>query len=185
MSMERELAKNKPAELLAYQVMKTIYEDKVDLRYVADVPKFYHRGDIVGRRHEDGEITFFDVKNDGEISRTGNIFAETHKYFNNNRKERHSGFMENGEYDYLLIVNQKDKQIYVVDFEVLKEIHKLYREVPSYHDDALCYGRIVPLERAKARGALLYTIDYDGVKGGYYYTKVTPEQENCELRLLS
>jgi hypothetical protein len=174
-NFKKELKKNRIAEIILLQVLQSVADDKIDFVDVTDNPDLYHYGDIMGT-DKNGNVTFFDAKNDGIIAKTGRVFCESHKYFFNNMK-RHSGYMEDGKYDYMCVVDRKSNKIYVLDFKVLKSIYKDYKEVQTTLSDAYSYGTVIPLDECRKEKALIYTITYDGDDTGYYALDVKNEQK--------
>lgn len=178
-SFKRELKKNRIAEVILKQVLESIYDDKALVDDVTDSPECYHKGDI-RITDKNGNVYYLDAKNDGVIHKTQRVFCETYKYFFKDMK-RHTGFMEDGLYDFLTIVDRKSEIIYILDFAVLKKIHKDYKEVESMQDDAFCYGAIIPLTECKKEKALLYTIKYEGENDSYWATDLTIHQNKDVL----
>ena len=181
-SFKKELKKNRIAEVILLQVLESIYDDNALIEDVADNPDCYHLGDVMVTNRV-GNTYYFDAKNDGCIHKTGNVFCESHKHFLRNMKTRHSGFMEDGNYDYLSIVDRVSKCIYILDFKVLKKIYKNYRKVQTVLEDAYCYGNVISLEECKKKGALLHTINYEEENGSYYAINMTFEQK-CKTMLV-
>lgn len=179
-NFKEELKKNRIAEVILMQVLESIYDDAAIVEDVADNPECYHLGDV---RVTDkiGNSFYFDAKNDGVIHKTGNVFCETHKYFLRKMNERHTGFMEDGKYDYLSIVDRVSKKIYILDFKVLKKIHKNYRKVQTTLCDAYCHGTVISLEECKKKGALLHVINYEEEKGSYFALDMTFEQRHGRM----
>ena len=171
---KKELEKNRIAEVILLQVLSSIAENMV-FEDVTNNPELFHYGDIKST-DKDGNVYYWDCKNDGVIHKTGRVFCETHKYFFRDMK-RSAGFMENGKYDYLCVVDRVDGRIYILDFSVLLRIHKNYKEVKSIQSDAYCYGTVIPLNECRKQQALLYTIKYAKEGSAYFATDVICEQK--------
>lgn len=162
-NMDYETKKNRVAETILYDVCRDMYKERAcEIENVADNADCYHLGDIKITDTNTGYAYYFDAKNDGVISRTGNVFCEEYKYYYENPKERHTGFMRDGEYDFLCIVDRVSAKIYFIDFEKLKEIYKKYRMVNTKLYDAVSYGYIVPLREVERLGALAKVVAYEG-----------------------
>lgn len=141
------------AEEIAQQLLGQLTHQK--FVSVRNDPAFFHVGDLLSM---DGKG--YDVKDDGVIHRTGNVFCEVKKKWKNGNIT--DGWMLNGEYDYLVILDRVDKNIYVLDFERLKKIYKSYGFYKSNIDmgDNYTDGFAISLHRCKKYGALVYSSSY-------------------------
>ena len=180
-NLQMEIKKNRVAEVILLQVLQSIVDDKYFIEDVADNEECYHLGDVKVT-DRDGNIAYYDAKNDGVIHKTGRVFCESHKYFFNTMK-KHTGFMEDGNYDYLSVVDRVDKKIYILDFKILKSIYKDYKEVQTTLKDCYSYGTVIPLDECRREKALVYTINYDGDDSCYYALDVINEQGYSAIRL--
>ena len=164
---DKEIKKNRIAEIILQEVLISIVDDKCSVEDVANNPEYYHYGDV-RVTDKDGNSFYLDCKNDGVIHKTGNVFCETHKFFFRKPNERHTGFMEDGLYDYLCVVDRVSQIIYILDFSVLKKIHKNYQKVSTTLEDAYCYGNVISLDECKKKKALICKINYEEERGNYY-----------------
>ena len=174
-NFKMEIKKNKVAEEILLQVIQSIVDDKYLVEDVSDDAECYHLGDVK-LTDKDGGTVYLDAKNDGVIHKTGRVFCESHKFFFRNMK-KHSGFMEDGKYDYLCVVDRNSKKIYVLDFRVLKSIYKEYRQVETTLADCYSFGTVIPLDECKKERALIYTITYDCENDSYYALDCVKEQK--------
>lgn len=142
------------AENIAKQLLEQIYWD--EFTSVRDDPAYYHIGDLL-----DSAGRGFDCKDDGVINRTGNVFCETKKHWFNSGKTT-DGWMRNGEYDYLVVLDRVDNHIYVLDFPVLKKIYKCCGKFKCGINmgDNYTDGFIVSLDRCKENNALIHAYSY-------------------------
>lgn len=124
---------------------------------VRDDPKYFHVGDLLS---SDGKG--WDVKDDGVIHRTGNVFCETKKHWKYTG-ETTDGWMLNGKYDYLCVLDRIDKNIYVLDFNELKKVYKLYgysRRGINMGDN-YTDGFVLSLCKCRNLGLLIYEAHYE------------------------
>lgn len=142
------------AEDISIELLRQLIPDKT-FTSVHDDPKCYHNGDILC---SDG--TYYDAKDDGVIHRTGNVFAEELKRWPSGKTS--DGWMRNGEYDYLCVLDMVSKRLYVLDFPIFKKIYKNKNKyVQTNMGDNITHGYCVPLYKCKESGCLLYAIEYD------------------------
>ena len=122
---------------------------------VRNDPAFYHIGDLITI---DGKG--WDVKDDGVINRSGNVFCEVRKHWNDGSTT--DGWMLNGEYTYLVVLDQVGRNIYVLDFARLKKIYKtgIFKSNINMGDNRTD-GYTISLYRCKKEGVLVYDAAYD------------------------
>ena len=140
----------------AEEIAKELLEQLTHQKFytVRDEPDWFHVGDLTTI-----EGKGYDVKDDGIIHKSGNVFCEVKKHWLNGQTT--DGWMLNGEYDYLVILDQIGKNIYVLDFEKLKKIYK--SGYPKYNikmGDNYTDGYAVPLKRCRAQGIIVYEASY-------------------------
>ncbi len=166
--LQEDLKKAKPAEWIVRCVLASASLDLADWKTdwniyyfddKSDEKKYWHIGDIECTDSLLDETFYIDVKDDGMISKTGNIFAEDNKIFKSNGKKE-KGFMRNSEYDYVAVISQPDNKIYMLDFKEWKKYYRQGKYVTSYLSDATCYGFVMPIWKAKRLGIIKYEIDY-------------------------
>jgi hypothetical protein len=121
---------------------------------VHDDPSCFHLGDILASNGK-----YYDVKDDGVVHRTGNIFAEEKKFWYRSQKFG-DGWMRDGKYDYLCVLDMIDNNLYVLDFNKFKKIYKKGRYIDTNMGDNRTYGYCVPLWLCRESGALLYETPY-------------------------
>lgn len=121
---------------------------------VHDDEECFHLGDILS---SDGK--YYDVKDDGVIHRTGNIFAEEMKYWKSGSIS--DGWMRNGKYDYLCILDMIDHNLYILDFNRFKKMYRKGKFIKTNMGDNITTGYCVPLWRCREDKCLLYEIQYE------------------------
>lgn len=123
--------------------------DEVEYRYLGDIEAV----------DDWNERTYLDVKMDGCIARTGNILCEDKVYF----KDTHSyskGNMQSN-YDYLAIISVETKQIWIIDFPLLKKYYKEGRVYKKDHGEQITYGTLFSLYKARKYGMVVAEITYN------------------------
>lgn len=121
---------------------------------VHDDEECWHLGDII-----DTKGKYYDAKDDGRIHKTGNVFAEDRKFWNDGTQT--DGWMRNGQYDYLCILDRVKKKIYVLDFNKLKKVYRGGRYITTNMGDNVTAGFCYPLSKCRKNGILLYETSYD------------------------
>ena len=140
------------AEEITIQLLHQLIEG-TKFTSVHDDASCYHLGDILS---SDGK--YYDAKDDGVIHRTGNVFCEEKKRWNSGNIT--DGWMRNGEYDYLCVLDNVDHNLYVLDFEKLKKVYKQGRYIETYMGDNVTGGYCLPLWKCRKYGILLYEASY-------------------------
>lgn len=160
-NLQYEINKNRIGETILYNVLCAMYDGRTDIKIenVACDEECYHLGDI-RITNSAGKIYYFDAKNDGRINETGNVFCEDYKKFYSNSQKIHSGFMRDGKYDILCVIDRIGSKIYFINFSKLKEIYKKYRFVGTELEDAISYGYVVPISEIEKIGAMEMVVDY-------------------------
>ena len=143
---------SKEAEDITMQLLHQLVTG-VKFKSVRDDQACYHLGDILG---SDGE--YYDVKDDGVVHRTGNVFCEEKKLWNSGKVT--DGWMRNGEYNYLCVLDMIDKNLYVLDFEKLKKVYKQGRFITTNMGDNRTTGYCFPLRKCREQGILVYETEY-------------------------
>ena len=153
---------NRPAELIVLEVLNNLnngytYED------VAKIEKYYCKGDILMKK--DGKKTKkIDAKNDGEVADTGNFAVEAGGY------SKIYGYKKKGwidsQYDYVAVISQQAKTIWILSFKRLKEVYKDTaltegRLVTSEFWDNVKYNYLIPVYKAIELGVVLAKITYE------------------------
>lgn len=159
-----DLQTGKDGERIALEVLCNITENYA-FQDVSDVKEMYHKGDIIA--YKDDESYYLDVKNDSKIHATCNILCED-KIFYRRNKEMKEGFMAS-EYDYLVIVSQPEKKIYIINFDKLKKHYKEGRRQEMHYSwqYSICY--LYPLEEAYKHNMVEAVIEYDNEESTEYY----------------
>ena len=124
---------------------------------VSDDPQCYYKGDIKAIS-ADKEI-YIEVKDDSRIAETHKILCEEEVFY------KDSDYYGKGNMsckcDYYCVVSQQEKRIYVLDFNVLKQLYRKFGDYKEInHPSQITYCYLLDLCRAKQFGALLYKINY-------------------------
>ena len=160
----------RPAEEKAIRILELAFPN-AEIENLHDKREFWHKGDI--------ELAFpsmtiyGDVKDESVIHRTGNVFCENHKYFYTDKETRSidvtqksDGWMKASDYDVVIILDDIDKNIYLINFKKLKEFYENWSLKPAWLSDAKAWGNCVPLHTCQSRGALLWHIRYEEKEDG-------------------
>lgn len=153
---------NRPAELIVLEVLNNLnngytYED------VAQIEQYYCKGDILMKK--DGKKTKkIDAKNDGEVADTGNFAVEAGGY-SKIYGYRKKGWIDS-QYDYVAVISQQAKTIWILSFKRLKEVYKDTaltegRLVTSEFWDNVKYNYLIPVYKAIELGVVLAKITYE------------------------
>ena len=197
----KDLKKGKKGERIAKDVLECMTENYT-FRDVSEEEEYRHLGDIEIKYSYDSyrekfnvkpdylpmpqelfdlyNLSYFiDVKDDSRIGDTGNILCEEKVYYKKNGIVK-DGFMYNL-YDYLAIVNEKDKMIYILDFHLLQKVYKQGRKMRLYYSDQYSDVYLYSLDKAKDNGILMAVIGYEEDRGYYYPTDLLYKKDNLVL----
>ena len=168
----KTVEENSEKAKIAEGIVKTLLEQIIKGKHfeaVHDVEEFWHKGDI--RCIENGR--FYEVKDDGVIHRSGNVYCEVYKWFFDHPNVRKNGFMLDGQYERFCVLDQISCKLYILHFDRLKAIYKDYKMVDSQLEDCDTKGTIVPLDVCRQRKILLYETEYyyDECFDDYYIGK--------------
>ena len=153
---------HKPAELITTEVLNNL-NNGYTFEWVADNEKYFNKGDI--KMIKNGKKTkCIDVKDDDEIADTGNFYVEADgwsKQYNYPKK----GWISSN-YDYVAVISQKIKTIWILSFKRLKEIYNKTdltggRKVTSDFWDNIKYGYVIPIDKAIELDAVMAKIKYE------------------------
>ena len=153
---------NRPAELIALEVLNNLNNGYTYVD-VSQIKQYYCKGDILMKK--DGKKTKkIDAKNDGEVADTGNFAVEAGGY-SKIYGYRKKGWIDS-QYDYVAVVSQQAKTIWILSFKRLKEIYKDTaltggRLVTSEFWDNVKYNYLVPVYKAIELGVVLAKITYE------------------------
>ena len=153
---------NRPAELIALEVLNNLNNGYTYVD-VAQIEKYYCKGDILMKK--DGKKTKkIDAKNDGEVADTGNFAVEAGGY-SKIYGYRKKGWIDS-QYDYVAVISQQAKTIWILSFKRLKEIYKDTaltegRLVTSEFWDNVKYNYLIPVYKAIELGVVLAKITYE------------------------
>ena len=142
------------SELIVQELLGKIYEDKqfYSEHYNEGA---YHLGDIIS---DDG--VYYEVKDDGVIHRTNNVFTETKKKWKNSHKIT-DGWMYTEKPSYLCVLDMVAQRLFILDFEKLKEIYnRKNRFITTDLGDNYSSGYLVPLWKCKENDAIVYATGY-------------------------
>lgn len=149
------------AENIAKELLEQLtWETFVSVR---DDPKFFHVGDLL-----DSHGKGYDIKDDGVINRTGNVFCETKKHWKNTGTIT-DGWMLNSEYDYLCVLDRVKNHIYLLDFEALKRVYTSQgrRILKVNMGDNYTDGYIISVDKCRDLGVLVDESAYTCNNGCY------------------
>lgn len=153
---------NRPAELIVLEVLNNLNNGYTYVD-VAQIEQYYCKGDILMKK--DGKKTKkIDAKNDGEVADTGNFAVEAGGY-SKIYGYRKKGWIDS-QYDYVAVVSQQVKTIWILSFKRLKEIYKDTaltggRLVTSDFWDNVKYNYLIPVYKAIELGVVLAKITYE------------------------
>ena len=153
---------NRPAELIVIEVLNNLNNGYTYVD-VAQIEQYYCRGDILMKK--DGKKTKkIDAKNDGEVAETGNFAVEAGGY-SKIYGYRKKGWIDS-QYDYVAVISQQAKTIWILSFKRLKEIYKDTaltggRLVTSEFWDNIKYNYLIPVYKAIELGVVLAKITYE------------------------
>ncbi len=140
------------AEDITAELLEQIYRD-VDFKSVHDERECFYKGDIKGTNGK-----YYEVKDCSCIHRTGNVFTEYSKEWNNGTIT--DGWIKSCTGEYLCVLDRIDHNLYVLDLNKLKRIYKNYRRVKTNMGDNYTVGYCVPLRECRKQGVLLYETPY-------------------------
>ena len=163
------------AELIVADLVPQIWTDITDVKWVADDPRYYHKGDVVGKDIWNEEIGF-EVKDDGAIHETGNVFCE-HRRLAKDGTGYVNGFMKREMGEYLCVVSRKIQHVWFFDFAALRQIYEQGRYVQT-RSQTKSSGFLLAIAALRRDGQLLVECDYE-LQDGYatavnveYYTEI-------------
>lgn len=153
---------NRPAELIVLEVLNNLNNGYTYVD-VAQKEQYYCKGDILMKK--DGKKTKkIDAKNDGEVADTGNFAVEAGGY-SKIYGYRKKGWIDS-QYDYVAVISQQAKTIWILSFKRLKEVYKDTaltegRLVTSEFWDNIKYNYLIPVYKAIELGVVLAKITYE------------------------
>lgn len=166
---KRDLLKSKKSEKIALDVLAFLGDLDTTGDYaienVADIEEYWHLGDLL-ITDRDGLEVFVDVKDDSRIADTRNILCEDKVYYRNTKKKA-DGFMYSG-YNYLAVVSQPEKKIYIIDFAKLQKEYKKGRFIILNYTWQYSEIFLYPLDTAIKKGMIMAEIEYEGDSKEYY-----------------
>ena len=154
-SFQSDLARGKIAEQIVEQLALASGAKVID---VSDLKEYHKYGDLQVTLPT-GESYFLEVKNDGVIGSSQNVLCEEEVYMKDG-DYYNKGFMYN-QSNYLLVVDEAEREIYIFDFKELKKIYKkcgTFKFFDYPEQSSECY--LVPICRAKQYGAYIKKINY-------------------------
>lgn len=151
-----DLNNAKFAETLVLETFQAM-SDKYYFEDVSKIPQFYYRGDIRALA-ADGREIFIEVKDDSRVASSKNILCEEEVYYKD-IDAFGKGNMQN-DTDIYVVVSQKERKMYVLDFKVLKENYQKghYEMIEHYSSTTFCY--LCNIADLKKWGAVIAILDY-------------------------
>lgn len=154
---QNDLEKAKTAEQIALQLLQS-KNGNYRFEDISNNKEYYYKGDIKATCLTTGQEYYIDVKDDSRIAETRNILCEEENYWKDTGIYT-DGFMHY-DYDYLAIVSQSTKEVYIIDFKVLKRIYKSGQAQVKQHYENDSYYYILPLSAVKRNNGLLHILTY-------------------------
>lgn len=152
----KDCERGRRAEQLVLDLLST-KTDEYNFYDVANDPECRIYGDILALGEEDAY--YIEVKNDSKIGTTRNVLCEE-EVFNKYTDRYELGNMA-CDGDIYCVVAEDTREIFFIDFKVMKEIYKRYGEYnifDHYNQTTFCY--LLPLTRIKQHGGLIKTLSY-------------------------
>ena len=159
---DADVEAHRGAEAIVVEVLNNL-DNGYHFEDVAQDERYYNKGDI--KMIKEGVKTkCLDVKDDGEIAKTGNFAVEAGGYSKLTGAKR-KGWIDS-QYDYVAVISQKDRTIWILSFRRLKEIYDNIeltggRKVTSNFWDNVKYNYLIPVRRAIQLDAVLAKIEYE------------------------
>lgn len=152
----KDLKQGKRGEEIVYNHLRE-KNPECKIEYLGENKEYYHIGDIKLTTPQ-GNIFYFEVKNDTRIADTHNILCEEQVYYYDN-KATCKGFIYSNYTNYC-IVSERERKIYLFDFNIIKKIYKMgYEKVMKYAEqESITY--LLPIEIVKAFGGLITVANY-------------------------
>lgn len=157
------------AEELAIKILSKAMEG-TKFSSLHDEEDMWHVGDIVAEKGD--KKKYIDVKDDGRINHTHNVFCEDYKIFKHVPGYKYPGFMRNSEYDYLAVLDQVSGKLYLLDFKKLQKVYTSFYMTESRLSDCVSYGHLAPLYRLRSMGIIKCEIFYTDLEGFICINKV-------------
>lgn len=151
----QDLNDARQAEQLVLETLKSL-TDQYQFVDVSRDEDCFRKGDIKVIDKEGNEL-YIDVKDDGTIGRTQNVLCEVFVEYRDGDAAYGDMYKD---YDYLAIVSQDTRKIYIIDFKILKQFYKRgeYKEIKHPYSTTICY--LCGLWQIRKWGALISTIDF-------------------------
>ena len=148
--------RGKRAEQIVLSTLAAL-TDEYTFKDVSDRPDCYCKGDILALG--ENKMYYVEVKNDRCIGKTQNVLCEEEVYIKAN------DYYERGnmscDYDIYCVVSESTREIYIMDFKVIKEIYKRCGDVyVKDHYNQTTFGYLLPLCRIKQFGGLIKVLNY-------------------------
>lgn len=153
----KDLNAAKGAELLAAQCLAQL-TDAYSFQNVGDLREYFHKGDIIATEKATGKQVFIEVKDDACIAATHNVLCEEEVYFKESASYRKGNMYS--DYQIYCVVSQQARQMYLIDFSVLREHYKkgIYKVIPHQQQTTYCY--LCSLKQIADWGAGIAVINY-------------------------
>ncbi len=149
-NFEKDLAIGKRAEDVVLHTFAALSDDYA-FEDVSGIQEYYYKGDIKATDKFGREI-FIEVKNDSRIHKTGNILCEEEVYY------RYYDYYGKGNmsanYDIYCVVSEQARKIYVIDFDILKEIYTKGEFKVIEHSAQTTYCYLLDVDTIAAKGRI-------------------------------
>ena len=155
-NFQRDLAIGKKGEDIVLQVFSSLDSERTYER-VADNPLYFHKGDIKVT-DKSGNVRYIEVKNDSVIHNTGNVLCEEEVYYKKHYYSR-DGFMYS-DYDIYAVVSEQQREIYVFNFECLKQNYRKGSFKIIEWPQQMSYVYLLDINEIDRLGGLIAVVSY-------------------------
>lgn len=155
-NFEKDLTTGRRGEDIVLKVFSSLDSERTYER-VADNPLYYYKGDIKVT-DKSGNVRYIEVKNDSVIHNTGNILCEEEVYYK--RYDYYGKGNMSSDYDIYAVVSEQRREIYVFNFERLKQIYRkgIYKEIE--HKQQITYCFLLDINEIDRLGGLIAVVNY-------------------------
>lgn len=155
-NFERDLAIGREAEEIVREVFSSL-DPEHTYENVGNNSLCYYRGDIKVVDKE-GNVRYIEVKNDSRIAETRNVLCEEEVYYK--KYDYYGKGNMQSDYDIYAVVSKEQREIYVLDFEVLKKNYRKgsYKEIE--HPQQITYCFLLSIDELERLGGVIAVVRY-------------------------
>ena len=152
----RDLEIGREGEAIVLSTLSALDTERT-YEFVGDNPLYYYIGDIKVT-DKDGNVRYIEVKNDSVIHKTGNVLCEEEVYYK--KQDYYGKGNMQSDYDIYAVVCKEQREIYVIDFRVLKKNYRKgsYKEIE--HPQQITYCFLLSIDDIKRLGGLLAVVSF-------------------------